>query len=193
MSTEFYVPVHTAADPPTTRYVVMWSEDAAAAAGVGAGWTHIIMAKGEFTDFECRDYVTNLRTDPFQPRSIPAQLVEFYIPQPAAELYGINTPGGSSICMVCGRGAAHMGQCECCKLASYCSILCQRADWRAHKPTCTPRVDIGSRRRLRALLHKHKTYGWGDLTHGQFDSLLHRISNGYYTMIPRTVPSGTRT
>ena len=40
-----------------------------------------------------------------------------------------------NVCAVCGRGGAKK-MCANCKGRVYCSVACQRRDWRDHKPTC---------------------------------------------------------
>ena len=40
-----------------------------------------------------------------------------------------------NVCAVCGRGGAKK-MCANCKGRVYCSVACQRRDWKDHKPTC---------------------------------------------------------
>ena len=40
-----------------------------------------------------------------------------------------------NVCAVCGRGGAKK-TCANCKGRVYCSVACQRRDWKDHKPTC---------------------------------------------------------
>jgi hypothetical protein len=50
--------------------------------------------------------------------------------------------------MQCGAGCGNRGDKICqCRAQRYCSKKCQRANWRAHKPTCRQhrQVNIGSR------------------------------------------------
>lgn len=44
-------------------------------------------------------------------------------------------------CWHCGKQEWRMKHCSTCRLATYCSRDCQEADWRDHKPTCTPPND----------------------------------------------------
>ena len=39
-----------------------------------------------------------------------------------------------NVCAVCGRGGAKK-MCANCKGRVYCSVACQRRDWKDHKPT----------------------------------------------------------
>ncbi len=42
-------------------------------------------------------------------------------------------------CAVCGSvgtAEAKLQRCGSCKRVEYCSVACQRADWKAHKPLC---------------------------------------------------------
>ena len=47
-------------------------------------------------------------------------------------------------CMTCGKTPSDLPQpeslmkCAGCKWAYYCSKLCQRKDWKTHKPSCDP-------------------------------------------------------
>lgn len=40
------------------------------------------------------------------------------------------------MCRNCGRTGEDMKKCARCQQAEYCSRECQKADWKAHKPTC---------------------------------------------------------
>ena len=43
----------------------------------------------------------------------------------------------TDVCIVCGSsGQPKLMQCSRCKKVKYCSIECQRGDWKAHKPRC---------------------------------------------------------
>ena len=170
------------------RYVVFWSEDAAAAADA-EGMTHIVMACGDFTDLDCTCYLTNLQRAPLQPRVIPAMLIDCYISHVYARRYHIYGRDGSAICSVCWRGEPRMDHCERCGVTTYCSAECQRADWRAHKPMCVPRTPGLSRREQRNAMHNHKTYGWKVITRERYDNLLELIQNGPH-LLPNTVPAG---
>lgn len=48
----------------------------------------------------------------------------------------------SNGCFRCGKkqqiGMAPLQRCSRCKVAKYCSVDCQRADWRIHKQVCLP-------------------------------------------------------
>jgi len=41
-------------------------------------------------------------------------------------------------CEVCGTKNRNMYYCSKCKSIKYCSVECQRADWKKHKPVCDP-------------------------------------------------------
>ncbi|KAA1470752.1 hypothetical protein DENSPDRAFT_858545 [Dentipellis sp. KUC8613] len=42
-------------------------------------------------------------------------------------------------CSVCrGKGKPKLMACKACKKVQYCSAACQKKDWKAHKPKCTP-------------------------------------------------------
>ena len=43
----------------------------------------------------------------------------------------------TDVCTVCGaRGHPTLMQCSKCKKVKYCSVKCQRGDWKTHKPRC---------------------------------------------------------
>jgi splicing suppressor protein 51 len=41
-------------------------------------------------------------------------------------------------CASCAKTDVHLLLCSGCKLVSYCGKACQKAHWKAHKPSCTP-------------------------------------------------------
>ncbi|KAK7050673.1 MYND-type domain-containing protein [Favolaschia claudopus] len=59
---------------------------------------------------------------------------------------------------ICGKPA--INRCSACKLSSYCSKECQRADWKSHKPRCKaatnpnppPGVQVGTQSQLNDLV-----------------------------------------
>ncbi|KAG5485867.1 hypothetical protein CUR178_07460 [Leishmania enriettii] len=61
----------------------------------------------------------------------------------ATTAQGMASPNG---CFHCHRGArgtattaaVPLQRCSRCRLAKYCSLECQRADWKAHKQVCAP-------------------------------------------------------
>ena len=55
----------------------------------------------------------------------------------AADLMGMEQPGLGKRCQKCGGlGIPKLLVCGRCKGASYCSVDCQKADWKSHKGTC---------------------------------------------------------
>ncbi|KAK0470441.1 uncharacterized protein EV420DRAFT_115373 [Desarmillaria tabescens] len=47
-----------------------------------------------------------------------------------------NVVVASDVCATCGKRDVKLQKCGRCKKASYCNQLCQKADWRMHKPSC---------------------------------------------------------
>ena len=55
----------------------------------------------------------------------------------AAEFMGMEQPGSGKRCQKCGGlGIPKLLVCGRCKGASYCSVDCQKVDWKFHKGTC---------------------------------------------------------
>ena len=55
----------------------------------------------------------------------------------AAEFMGMEQPGSGKRCQKCGGlGIPKLFVCGRCKGASYCSVDCQKVDWKFHKGTC---------------------------------------------------------
>lgn len=42
------------------------------------------------------------------------------------------------VCDGCGQKALGLRRCSRCRKVAYCSTECQKANWKAHKPECTP-------------------------------------------------------
>eukprot|EP01084_Bolivina_argentea_P316723 549073_1 len=51
-------------------------------------------------------------------------------------------------CFNCGKHGATL-LCGRCKMARYCNVLCQRNDWKSHKPKCTTKKLIESKQSQR--------------------------------------------
>ena len=42
------------------------------------------------------------------------------------------------ICVYCKKPADNMKKCSKCRVMHYCSVDCQKADWKTHKLICKP-------------------------------------------------------
>ena len=47
----------------------------------------------------------------------------------------------SKSCIKCFKATDNLKRCASCKVVSYCSVKCQRADWPAHKPYCAAPIN----------------------------------------------------
>ncbi|CAG9568823.1 MYND finger domain-like protein [Leishmania major strain Friedlin] len=58
----------------------------------------------------------------------------------ATTAQGMPSPNGCFHCHKGARGAATvpLQRCSRCKVAKYCSVECQKADWKVHKQVCAP-------------------------------------------------------
>jgi len=57
------------------------------------------------------------------------------------EGYGTtNVSGGGSSCYCCGQRSFSMSRCSACKVATYCTPACQKANWKGHKKNCKEMV-----------------------------------------------------
>ena len=54
--------------------------------------------------------------------------------------YGTSTTGNGASCYTCGKRSFSMSRCGACKVATYCSPTCQKADWKVHKQDCKNHV-----------------------------------------------------
>ncbi len=54
--------------------------------------------------------------------------------------FRMSTWCGPNWCIKCNKidASANLSVCPRCKLATYCSRECQEADWKAHRPLCSP-------------------------------------------------------
>ena len=57
----------------------------------------------------------------------------------------------AAVCKHCGRAGTDMKTCTGCKDATYCGVVCQRANWKAgHKKTCKGKPNTGGKAHLAA-------------------------------------------
>jgi hypothetical protein len=55
-----------------------------------------------------------------------------------AILQTLDTLGETKICRHCGVAPENLQTCGRCRAIEYCSVECQRLDWKRHKTACTP-------------------------------------------------------
>ncbi|KAH8112461.1 hypothetical protein DFH11DRAFT_493727 [Phellopilus nigrolimitatus] len=78
---------------------------------------------------------------PQQSRDASLPILSFLLPLGPLSMKDIGSLTKDVGCIVC--GAASTSKCSGCQLVSYCGKVCQRADWKRHRPACRS-LDSGS-------------------------------------------------
>ncbi|KAJ7282521.1 hypothetical protein C8J57DRAFT_1295609, partial [Mycena rebaudengoi] len=119
----------------------------------------------------------NVATDPYQ-TSLP-----FFFKVDADEKPGHAALQPGMIISAC------MTTCGKCRLANYCSVNCQRADWQKHKYTCGAAPNNGVTMRVGRNIHHHQFFQLHLILYAKHEFVLMVVVE----MVPIISPSASQT